>query len=186
MNTYKKNLIINYNYIKKTVINYYLINKIYKKICENVIELCMDQYGNYIIQYILEKKIAKNVGPIYEGIKGNIFDFSKHKYASNVVEKTLSYGNKEQRKNIINEILALDDEKKDCIFTLTKDKFGNYVVQKMIEYSDEKTKKNIIDRILSNPGMKKKEGFTKHVINFIEKINGQNKQQGNQDQDNFI
>ena len=27
MNTYKKNLIINYNYIKKTVINYYLINK---------------------------------------------------------------------------------------------------------------------------------------------------------------
>ncbi len=82
--------------------------------------------------------------------------------------------------------MALDDEKKDCIFTLTKDKFGNYVVQKMIEYSDEKTKKNIIDRILSNPGMKKKEGFTKHVINFIEKINGQNEQQGNQDQDNFI
>ena len=90
-----------------------------------------------------------------------------------MVEKTLTYGNDEQRMNIINEILALDDEQKDCIFTLTKDKFGNYVVQKMIEYSDEETKANIIKRILSNPGMKKKEGFTKHVINFIEKINGQ-------------
>ena len=145
----------------------------------------MDQYGNYIIQYILENKIVKNVEPIYEGIKGNIFEFSKHKFASNVVEKSLTFGNKEQRKNIINEILALDDEKKDCIFTLTKDKFGNYVVQKMIEYSDEKTKKNIIERILSNPGMKKKEGFTKHVINFIEKINTQVKHQDNKN-NNFI
>ena len=44
----------------------------------------------------------------------------------------------------------------------------------MIEYSDDKTKKNIIDRILSNPGMKKKEGFTKHVISFIENLNKAN------------
>ena len=95
----------------------------------------------------------------------------------------MTLGNKEQRKNIINEILALDDERKDCIFTLTKDKFGNYVVQKMIEYSDEKTKKNIVDRILSNPGMKKKEGFTKHVINFIEKLNGQSEQKNNDDEE---
>ena len=88
-----------------------------------------------------------------------------------------------KKKNIINQILAFDDDKKDCIFTLTKDKFGNYVVQKMIEYSDDKTKKNIIDRILSNPGIKKKEGFTKHVINLIEKINGQIKHQ--EDKNNF-
>ena len=72
-------------------------------------------------------------------------------------------------------------KKKDVIFTLTKDKFGNYVVQKMIEYSDDKTKKNIIDRILSNPGMKKKEGFTKHVISCIEKLN-----LGNLSDDKFI
>ena len=66
-------------------------------------------------------------------------------------------------------------KKKDVLFTLTKDKFGNYVVQKLIEYSDDKTKQDIINRILSNPGMKKKEGFTKHVISFIEKINADNK-----------
>ena len=92
-----------------------------------------------------------------------------------MVEKTLTLGSDEQRKNIIKEILELDDEKKDAIFTLTKDKFGNYVVQKMIEYSDESTKKDIVNRILNNPGMKKKEGFTKHVISFIEKLNIENK-----------
>ena len=45
----------------------------------------------------------------------------------------------------------------------------------MIEYSDESTKKDIVNRILNNPGMKKKEGFTKHVISFIEKLNIENK-----------
>ena len=50
-------------------------------------------------------------------------------------------------------------------------------------WHDDKTKKNIIDRILSNPGIKKKEGFTKHVINLIEKINGQIKHQ--EDKNNF-
>ena len=151
------------------------MNKILEKIYENVVELSTDQYGNYIIQYILDKKIVSNASKIYEGIKGKIFEFSKHKFASNVVEKTLTLGSDEQRKNIIKEILELDDEKKDAIFTLTKDKFGNYVVQKMIEYSDESTKKDIVNRILNNPGMKKKEGFTKHVISFIEKLNIENK-----------
>ena len=60
------------------------------------------------------------------------------------------------KKNIINEILSLDYEKKDCIFTLTKDKFGNNVLQNMFKYSNDKTEKNIIERILSNHGIKKK------------------------------
>ena len=159
--------------------NEQMVEKMLKKIYEKVSELCIDQYGNYIIQYILEKKIGKNLDPIYDSVRGKIFEFSKHKYASNVVERALTLGNNKQRKNIIDEIVALDDEKKDVLFTLTKDKFGNYVVQKLIEYSDEKTKKIIIDRILSNPGMKKKEGFSKHVVNFIEKLktaNGGNQQ----------
>ena len=111
---------------------------------------------------------------------------SIHKFASNVIERCLHFGTVQQKEDIINEIIAPKDENKhDPLAILVKDKFGNYVVQKMIEYSDEKTKKDIIDRILSNPGMKKKEGFTKHVINFIEKINTQVKHQDNKN-NNFI
>ena len=43
----------------------------------------------------------------------------------------------------------------------------------MIQFSNEKTRKDIIDRILSFPNYKKKEGYTRHVINYIEKLNGQ-------------
>jgi hypothetical protein len=50
---------------------------------------------------------------------------------------------------------------------MVKDKFGNYVVQKMIEFADQKIKENIIKRIETSNS--KRDGFSKHVLNFIEK-----------------
>jgi hypothetical protein len=149
--------------------------KMFEKIYENVKELSQDQYGNYIIQYILENQKGKNVDSIYKGLKGNIYDFSIHKYASNVVERALTFGNEKQRQSIINEIIEQDDQENECILSMVKDKFGNYVVQKLIEYSDSKTQKNIIDRIITSQSLKKKDGFSKHVINFIEKLNAEAK-----------
>ena len=148
------------------------ISKMLEKIYQNVKELSEDQYGNYIIQYILENQ--KNIEPIYEGLKGNIYDFSIHKYASNVVERALNFGNPKQRQNIINEIIMQDDQMKECLLSMVKDKFGNYVVQKLIEFSDEETRDNIIKRIISSQSLKKKDGFSKHVINFIEKLKNEN------------
>ncbi len=149
--------------------------KIFEKIYENVKELSQDQYGNYIIQFLLENQKGKNVDSIYKGLKGNIYDFSIHKYASNVVERALTFGNEKQRQDIINEIIEQDDQENECILSMVKDKFGNYVVQKLIEYSDSKTQRNIINRIITSQSLKKKDGFSKHVINFIEKLNAENK-----------
>jgi methionine salvage enolase-phosphatase E1 len=153
--------------------------KILDEICKEVKELSEDQYGNYIIQYILEHNKGNNVDIIYEKLKGNIYDFSLHKYASNVIEKALNYGNEKQRKNIIDEIIQKDDQIQESLLSMVKDKFGNYVVQKIIEFSDEKTRENIIKRIISSQSLKKKDGFSKHVINFIEKLNSNNN--GNND-----
>ncbi|MCQ2820300.1 MAG: hypothetical protein MJ252_23790 [archaeon] len=144
-----------------------MLDEIYKEIKE----LSEDQFGNYIIQYILEHRKGNYVEPIYEGLKGHIYDFSIHKYASNVVERALTFGNHEQQEAIINEIIQQDDQMQECLFSMVKDKFGNYVVQKIIEYSSPETRKNIISRIISSQSLKKRDGFSKHVINFIEKFN---------------
>ena len=150
------------------------VSKMLEKIYKDVKELSEDQYGNYIIQYILENQKGKNVDSIYEGLKSHIYDFSIHKYASNVVERALNFGNEKQRQNIINEIIEQDDQEKECLLSMVKDKFGNYVVQKIIEFSTPDMRKNIINRIISSQSFKKKDGFSKHVINFIEKLNSQN------------
>ena len=54
---------------------------------------------------------------------------------------------------------------------MVKDKYGNYVVQKTIEAADDqKTKDLIIKRIINSQTLKKRDGLSKHVINFIEKM----------------
>ena len=69
-------------------------------------------------------------------------------------------------------MLIQDEESEDneVIVNLVKDKYGNYVIQKMIEVSDKEDKEIIIQRIVNLKAMKKRDGFSKHVMNFIEKM----------------
>jgi pumilio RNA-binding family len=71
----------------------------------------------------------------------------------------LSFGNLNQRKEIIDEIIDKDDLVNDSLLAMVKDKYGNYVVQKMIEVADIKTKENIVKRIISSQSLKKRDGF---------------------------
>ena len=150
-----------------------------------IIELCQYQYGNYVIQHVLETRSGKNCDEIYKALKGKIFEMSIHKFASNVIERCLNFGTKEQRDGIIDEIISIDDSVHNSLLGLVKDKFGNYVVQKMIEYSDQEKKEVIIKRIISSQALKKRDGFSKHVINFIEKM-GFNAVTGQMKNSNFI
>ena len=145
------------------------------KIFEFLPDLFNDQYGNYVIQFILENQSELDVKPVYDALAGRVYDMSVNKFASNVIEKALTNGSREQRERIINEIIKKDTEMQESLLTMVKDKYGNYVVQKLIEFSDEKTKNLIVQRIITSQSLKKKEGFSKHVINFIEKL-GYNKE----------
>ena len=138
-----------------------------KETYERINELCLDQYGNYVIQNIIEK--IKDNEKIYDGIQGKIFDYSIHKFASNVVEKCLSLGNKFQTQRIVNEIIEQDNKTNNALLTLVKDKYGNYVIQKMIEVADMESKEILVKRITSSQILKKRDGFSKHVMGMIEK-----------------
>ena len=152
------------------------INIMLKEIFLYINELILDQYGNYVIQYILENnKKNNNLNEVYQSLKNHIYEYSFHKFASNVIEKALIFGNQIQRNEIINEIMLLDEKQNNSIITLVQNKFGNYVIQKMIEYSDIQTQKKIVKKILKNENLLKNEGFSKYVLNFIQKINS-NKQ----------
>ena len=144
--------------------------KLFEEINKNLIDLCRDQFGNYVIQHLLDKMGGKNCIPIYQELKGRIYEMSIHKFASNVIEKCLYNGTDEQKAEIINELLIKGDNAHDSLISLVKDKFGNYVVQKMIEYAPEESRKLIVEHIMNNPELrKKKDAFAKHVINYIEK-----------------
>ena len=57
---------------------------------------------------------------------------------------------------------------------MVRDRFANYVVQKIIEFSDNDIQQILIKIILSRQNKIKNEGFSKHVLNYIEKLNAGN------------
>ena len=92
-----------------------------------------DQYGNYIIQSILNFKNNKLKEKILNSIILNLNFYSKQKFSSNVVEICLE--NDLVKNTIINEIMK-EGNFKDLIF----DKYGNYVIQKAISSVDDNTR----------------------------------------------
>ena len=69
--------------------------------------MIQDQYGNYVIQHILERGKPADKAQIIDKIRGNVLQLSKHKFASNVVEKCVAHGSKEIRQDLIEEVISV-------------------------------------------------------------------------------
>jgi mRNA-binding protein PUF3 len=91
--------------------------------------LFSDQYGNYVTQHIIEYGFPEDRAWVIGLITMNLLVFSKHKFASNVVERCLVFGTAEQRRGIMLEIIKKTD-RESTLIQLIKDGYGNYVIRK--------------------------------------------------------
>lgn len=67
-----------------------------------------DQYGNYVIQHVLQYGRHSDRQSILEiVIESGLLKLSRQKFASNVVEKLLKYGSPEQRNAVVREMLQV-------------------------------------------------------------------------------
>ena len=67
-----------------------------------------DQYGNYVIQHVLQYGRDVDRDSLLSIIVENdLLKLSRQKFASNVVEKLLKYGNSNQRNSIVREMLKV-------------------------------------------------------------------------------
>merc|ERR1712050_408250 len=65
-----------------------------------------DQYGNYVIQHVLQFGRHSDRESILEiVVESGLLTLSRQKFASNVVEKLLKYGSASQRNSIVREML---------------------------------------------------------------------------------
>lgn len=72
---------------------------------QNCRTLITDQYGNYVIQHVLEHGLPEDKLRIIQEVRSDFVRYAQHKFASNVVEKALSNGNQEERMTIINDVI---------------------------------------------------------------------------------
>ena len=118
---------------------------IIKEIFQNNIEnLCKNIYNNHILKFILENN-DKYIDFIFQQIKDKIYELAKDNYALYVIETLLIKGNKEQKKQILNEIIEVD---KDNNNDYDNDKYIEEIIEH--EYLNEEIINDIFVRIKNN------------------------------------
>ncbi|CAA7017565.1 unnamed protein product [Microthlaspi erraticum] len=144
-------------------------SKVMEEILSTVSMLAQDQYGNYVVQHVLEHGKPDERSVIIKELAGKIVLMSQQKFASNVVEKCLTFGGTEERELLVNEMLGTTDEN-EPLQAMMKDQFANYVVQKVLETCDDQQREHILNRIKVHLNALKKYTYGKHIVARVEKL----------------
>ena len=97
-------------------------------ICENVMYLICEAFGNYAVQHIIKTQNNNVSEKIVASLKGDITSCASNKYGSNVLESLLKIGTDNAKAALIQLI-----SQPQSIELLVKDSYGNYVVQTATE-----------------------------------------------------
>lgn len=111
-----------------------------------------DQYGNYVIQHVLQYGRESDRDSLLHIIVHNdLLKLSRQKFASNVVEKLLKYGNSNQRNAIVREMLHYVESVgpegtggSSVVLLMVRDAYANYVVQTAIDVVPEGNEKRML------------------------------------------
>ncbi|KAK4123182.1 ARM repeat-containing protein [Parathielavia appendiculata] len=137
--------------------------------------LVTDQFGNYVIQHVLEKGSPEDRSRMIGIVTPQLLALSRHKNASNVVEKCILFGTLQEQRAIRDQLLANADEANSPLFQLMKDQFGNYVIQKLVKALRGADRTMLVDKLASHVGSLKKSGATNKQIEAMERLVCDNK-----------
>lgn len=106
-----------------------------------------DQYGNYVIQYVLEKGSPNDKSAIIVGIYGQVLHLSKHKFASNVVEKCITNAHEHEIHHIATECLAPRNDGATGIQSMLRHEYANYVLQRLVKHTTGQVQAIIVGQV---------------------------------------
>ncbi len=92
--------------------------------------LVTDQFGNYVMQHVIQFGKTEDRSRIIRLVTQQLVYHSKHKFASNVVEKCIDYGTHDERREIRRQLTAPGSDGTSPLQLIMKDQYGNYVIRK--------------------------------------------------------
>ena len=118
-------------------------------------ELAQDQYGNYVVQHVVEFGEARHKEAVMKALKGRVADLSCQKFSSNVIERCLKHVSDKDLEQLLLEIIGKEGDRYLLLLTfrhpplyaMMKDKFGNYVMQKAVEVAPPTLKTVLVAKI---------------------------------------
>lgn len=128
--------------------------------------LAQDQYGNYVIQHLLEHSSTADRTKIVGAFSTHFLSFSCHKFASNVVEKCVIYGTPSDRSVVLAEVLASPETTE----TMLRDQYANYVIQKMLDVLTGEQREQLLRAIQPHLGTLRRYTFGKHILAKVDHL----------------
>lgn len=113
----------------------------------DTLRLMQDQYGNYVVQWVLQHGDERDRLAIVRVTKTHLLPLSRHKFASNVVEHVIQVAPPKDLTDLLEELLAplspsdaeglpllLEGTSPLCIATIMmQDQYANYVLQRFLQ-----------------------------------------------------
>ncbi|KAI0749085.1 ARM repeat-containing protein, partial [Fomes fomentarius] len=112
-----------------------------------VSNLMIDQFGNYVVQFVLEQGKSQDRATITAKLMGQMNQMAKHKFACNVCEKALMTADSDSRRQLIDEIMTPKQDGLSPIVGLMKDWFGNYVLRQALTVAEGDQKEQLIAKV---------------------------------------
>lgn len=110
-------------------------------------EMITDQFGNYIIQYLLECGEVPEKDYLLTLIRARFLELTSHKHASNVCEKALMHSPLPIQQDLVDEILSLDNQFPVAVWGMIHNQFGNYVLQRALRLASGVQQKILVDMV---------------------------------------
>ncbi len=120
------------------------MNALYVPLCNNILQLINDPFGNYLIQKIITFLNDEQLYEILTIISPNFFDICCNTHGTRVLQKLVEHSTAPKVKNYFFELL------KPHITPLLKQLNGTFVVQKFAEVNDKEYSKEINEIIVEN------------------------------------
>lgn len=118
------------------------LTRLFKQVARLTMKLVENQYGNYVIQAILDVAPPGVRTNIKVKMEGKYMRLSKQKFSSNVVEKCLKQSSTHWRTIIIRELIA-----QPAVSELLRDRYGNYVLQTALGVANAQQVQEIVRSI---------------------------------------
>ena len=146
------------------------MEKIKMLVTNNFILLAQSPYGNYAIQFLMEKLPKNELNEIFDVLNDNIFKLTVQQYSSNVVEKSFEKMDEFHKLKIFDKLFFIGK----FIFIL-KNKFGKFVIRKALNYMPNELKKKFELELINNinKGIYNQKDKNR-VKKFLYKIQGDN------------
>ncbi|CAD0112784.1 unnamed protein product [Aureobasidium uvarum] len=123
-----------------------------------------DSFGNYVAQHVVEYGFSPDRQRVLELVLKGLEGYSKHKFASNVVEKCLTHSGETWKQDVIGVIVRNNNrEGESMLLGLIRDNYGNYVIQKLLDLLSQQDFDHFIDVLQPELAKAKRTGCGKQV-----------------------